>query len=73
MTSIDSPGVISRSNSDLCNIELIKGNTSLSPTARMELISGIVAGWDRATAGHPSRYGAKKEIANRTHIGTPAP
>lgn len=70
MASIDSPGVTSRSNSDLCNVEMIKGNTSLSPTARMELIAGIVAGWDRATSGHPSRYGARKEVANRTHIGT---
>lgn len=70
MSNIDSPSVISRSNSDLCNIEMIKSNTSLSPIARMELIAGIVAGWDNATAGHPTRYKALGEIANRTHIGT---
>lgn len=51
----------SRSNSDLCLIELIHGDVTLSPEARMELIAQVGRDWGRATSGCTARHRAKAD------------
>lgn len=50
---------LNRANSDLLNVDLIVGNTALSPIERMELIAAVVADYSRAVGNTPDAHRAQ--------------
>lgn len=66
---MDTAKVASRSNSDLCAIELILNNRSMSAQARMEAICRRSQKWHRATEGSSGRGLAVRECDSRQESG----
>lgn len=62
---LDPAKVITRSNSDLCFVEHVLHDTSMSPSARMDLIALIGEQWHKATEGSTERFRTAKEIRRR--------
>ena len=63
--TLDTAKLTTRSNSDLCFIDLIASDVTMSPEARMELIAAAGRDWDRATTGTPARHKARKAAARK--------
>jgi hypothetical protein len=62
---LDPAKVTTRSNSDLCTVERVLSDTSMSPAARMEFISLLGQQWDKATEGSTERFRTVREIRRR--------
>ena len=62
---------VSRSNSDLCAIQLFVSDTSLSSMQRMKLLHDIAVSWYRATVFDNGAHPADRDLINRNHIGQP--
>lgn len=63
--TLDPAKLTTRSNSDLCFIDMVADDTSLSPEARMELIAQIARDWSRATSGSTGRHKAKRDALRK--------
>jgi hypothetical protein len=63
--ALDPAQLTSRSNSDLCFINLVADDVTLSPEARMELIAQIGRDWGRATSGSTGRFKAKADALRK--------
>lgn len=62
---LDPAAVTSRSNTELCNVEAILNDVTISPPARMALILAISCDWHEATQDSTGRFGAEREAARR--------
>lgn len=63
---LDSAKVITRSNSELCNLEIIVNDLSLSTPARMALVLAIACDWHGATQGSTGRHAAEREASKHS-------
>jgi hypothetical protein len=62
---LDPAKVTTRSNSDLCTVERVLTDTSMSPAARMEFIYLLGQQWDKATEGSTERFRTVVEVRRR--------
>ena len=65
---LDPAKVTSRSNSDMCTVERVLTDTSMSPAARMEFIYLLGQQWHKATEGSTERFRTVREIRRRFPI-----
>jgi hypothetical protein len=65
---LDPAKVTSRSNSDMCTVERVLNDVTMSPAARMEFIYLLGKDWHRATEGSTERVRSVREMKRRYPI-----